>query len=282
MEFRVLVPWLARPIYHIAEGHIGTWEPVFLGLLVVNAFFVATTTYLLVAIGRLLVWEEPVALLAACLYLLNFDTSNLRLSGLIDSAEGCFLLAIAWSLLSRRLWLLPLWGLLGALAKESFVPFSIVFTVTWWFVSRQRQRWTLPETFAILSTGAVAFLSVTILQMAVSGHVVWPWEFAVSLRANGGYLESLRANILDRNFIYGFAWLLPLGILRLKRFPSQWTVACAGTALVEFMLVAWHGVQAGAAARALFTIAGPLLSLSAAAYLGWMPGPSTPSMARKD
>ena len=281
MAFRVLVPWLARPIYHIAEGHVGTWEPVFLGLLVVNAFFMATTTYLLVAIGRLLVWEESVALLAASLYLLNFDTSNLRLSGLIDSAEGCFLLAIAWSLLSRRLWLLPLWGLLGALAKESFVPFSIVFTVTWWFASGQRQRWRLSETFTIFSAGAVAVLSVTILQMAVSGRVVWPWEFAVSLRANGGYLESLRANILDRNLIYGFAWLLPLGILQLKRFPSQWTLACAGTALVDFMLVTWHGAAPGTAARGLFTIAGPLLSLSAAAYLSRVSVSATSPLQRE-
>jgi hypothetical protein len=271
MEFRVLVPWLARPVHHIAEGHIGTWDAVSLGLLVVNAFFVATTAYLLVAIGGLLVWNDSVALLAASLYLLNFDTSNLRLSGLIDSAEGCFLLAISWSLLCRRLWLLPLWGLLGALAKESFVPFSMIFTVTWWFVSGRRQRWKPLETLTILSTGAVAVLSVTMLHMAISGRMVWPWEFAASLRAHAGHLESLRANILDRNLIYAFVWLLPLGILRLNRFPSPWTVACAGTALLDFMLVTWHGAAPGTASRALFSIAGPLLSLSAAAYLTRMP-----------
>ena len=33
---------------------------------------------------------------------------------------------------------------------------------------------------------------------------------------------------------------------------------------------------------AAVVIAGPLLSLSAAAYLGWMPGPSTSSAARTD
>ena len=41
MQFRVLVPYLARPIYHVAKNHIGTWDPIMFGLLVVNSFFVS-------------------------------------------------------------------------------------------------------------------------------------------------------------------------------------------------------------------------------------------------
>ena len=48
MRFRLLIPLMARPIDGIAAGHIGTWDPVFLALLTVNAFFTATTAYLLV------------------------------------------------------------------------------------------------------------------------------------------------------------------------------------------------------------------------------------------
>ena len=91
-----------------------------------------------------------------------------------------------------------------------------------------------PESLAIFGAGAAACLSVTILQPAVSGHIVWPWQFAAALRAETGHLEALRANVLDRNLFYGFVWLLPLGLLRLTRFPMPWIVASGGTAASRF------------------------------------------------
>lgn len=266
-RFRVLVPLLARPVSRLAAGRIGTWEPVFLGLLTVNAFFTATTAYLLITVGRLLTGVQTVALLAAALYLLNFETPNLRLSGLVDSAEGCFLMAIAWSLLTRRLLLLPVWGVLGALGKETLVPYSIVVTVVWWFVSRDRERWKLLEKAAVISTGMVALATVVAVQSIISGHVVWPWEFAASVRGDSGHLRAFVGNIVDRNFLYGFCWLLPVGVMRLNRLPRPWIAACGAAALADYFLVAYHSAAPGAAVRSLFSISGPLLSLSAAMYL---------------
>ena len=267
MRFRVLVPLLARPLYLAAKGRTGTWEPVFLGFLIVNAFFTATTAWLLVVVGRRLVRTEAVALLAAALYLLNFEISNLRLSGMVDSAEGCFLMAIVWSLLCRRLWLLPVWGLIGAFGKETLAPYAIVFTAIWWFVSRDRERWKPLETAAILSTGLAALGGVATVQSLISGHVAWPWEFAMSMRAESGHLTALLSNILDRNLLYGFCWLLPIAVLRLNRFPRPWIAACAAAALADYSLTAYYVAQPGTAVRSLFSIAGPLLSLSAAQYL---------------
>src|SRR5258708_5886952 len=60
VRFRVLVPLLARPLSRIARGRIGSWEPVFLGLLVVNAFFTATTAFFLVLAGARLGYGGPV------------------------------------------------------------------------------------------------------------------------------------------------------------------------------------------------------------------------------
>lgn len=271
IRFRVLVPLLARPLYLLAEGHIGTWEPVFLSLLIVNSFFVATTAYLLVCIGRRLLPTDSAALLAATIYLLDFEVSNLRLSGMLDSAEGFFLIAIVWSLLSRRYWLLPIWGLSGALAKETFVPFCLVFTFVWWGISRRGERWTAGETMATLSTGAVAILSAFAVQSAITGRPIWPWAFAGSVFAPTGHLQALAENIFDRNLLYGFAWLLPVGAFRLRCFPRQWMLSCATVSVLVFILVAWHGDSAGTAARALFSVAGPLLSLSAATYLAAIP-----------
>src|SRR5271154_3815929 len=55
MQFRVLIPYLARPIYRIAKNHIGTWDPIMFALLAVNSIFVAlTVTVLLVVVHGVL------------------------------------------------------------------------------------------------------------------------------------------------------------------------------------------------------------------------------------
>ncbi|MFZ0733754.1 MAG: hypothetical protein WAM79_15630, partial [Candidatus Sulfotelmatobacter sp.] len=35
MKFRVLIPWMARPLYRVAEGRVGTWDPVMFGLVAI-------------------------------------------------------------------------------------------------------------------------------------------------------------------------------------------------------------------------------------------------------
>jgi hypothetical protein len=264
VRYRVLVPYLARFIYSISVGHTGTWDPVFFGLLVVNAFFTASTAYLIVLIGRELDIGRAIALLAAAAYLLNFETVNLRLSGLIDSAEGCFLLAIVWCLTSRRVWVLPGVGVLGGLAKESFAPFCIAFTAAWWLYSRRHDRWRRWQTLSIFSTGIAALLAIGVVQCVVSGSLIWPWSFGASMRAPSDHLKALRGNIIDRNLLYVFVWLLPAGLPRLDSFPRSWIVATAVTTLVALFLVAYYAAPPGAAARSTFSIAGPLLCLSAA------------------
>jgi len=171
---------------------------------------------------------------------------------------------------------MPICGALGALAKETFVPYSIVFAIAWWLSPRRRERRNPAETSAPLSTRLAACLAFAALESALSGHMVLPWQFGVSLRASGGHLDALRANILDRNLLYGFVWLLPIGILRLKQLPRPWIVACAATAVAAFALVAWYGAMPGTAARALFSIAGPLLTISASVYLSGVQNNPTP------
>ena len=43
-------------------------------------------------------------------------------------------MVIVWSLLTERWFLLPLWGVFGALAKETFAPLSMMFAFGWWIV----------------------------------------------------------------------------------------------------------------------------------------------------
>jgi hypothetical protein len=265
LRYRLLVPELAGAIARVAKGHVGTWDPVFFGFLVVNSFFAATTAFLLAGLGRRLLNSEPAALFAASLYLLNFETANVVLSGMVDSADGFFLMAIVWSLLTGRLWWLPLWGALGAASKETFVPLCLVFTVAWWLTSPERRDW------RILATGVGAFVSITVLQSVVSGHLAWPWQFAGEVYAGGGYVKAFLDNTLDRNVVFMAIWLVPLGIPRLRTLPMAWIAASGAAVVTALAMVVWHSSSPGAAARPFFSIAGPLLSLSAAAWLSGAP-----------
>ena len=71
----------------------------------------------------------------------------------------------------------------------------------------------------------------------------------------------------DLNFWYVLAWLLPLGLCRLKHLPREWVMSSFITALVAMGFTAYHNSarDAGpAVVRPIFSIAGPLLSVSVA------------------
>jgi hypothetical protein len=94
------------------------------------------------------------------------------------------------------------------------------------------------------------------LQWSITGTYVSPLQFGLALHRGGGqhFMISLR----DRNLWYIFLWLLPTAI------PNGATCALA------WLLDAYFGgaPAAGSAwGRALFTIAGPVLSLSSATLL---------------
>ena len=267
MRFRVLVPWLARPVYHLALGRSGSWNPVTLGLLSVDSLFVAATAVLIVVMGVAELGSYPAGLLAALLYLLNFAVPNLRLAGLVDAGEGFFLLAVFWSLTESKLWPLPLIAILGALTKESFVPLMIVFTAAWWLVVRRELKSSATSVVWIVASWLVALATITVLHWSITGQAESPLAFARSLRGNHDYLHHFSSALFDHNSLYIFVWLLPLGIPRLKRFPKSWLAPVAAASLLVFVLDAYYSGAPGTVGRALFTTAGPLLALSAASFL---------------
>jgi hypothetical protein len=201
-------------------------------------------------------------MLSATLYLLSFAIPNLQLAAMIDSGEACFLLALTWSLLTNRWWLLPVWGLLGALTKETFVPLASVFTLAWWIIDgRQAGRGRLNALW-LISMSAVGLATVTIFHAVISGQTAWPWHTEL-LNPEVGYLARLRESILSPSFWYVFYWLLPLGVWRLRHLPRTWVTASVFSAFTALALGAYKGVS-GNVARPMFNTIGPLLSLSAA------------------
>ena len=185
-----------------------------------------TTACLLVAIGQRLMLDHSTALLGATLYLLNFCVANFNLAGLVDSAEGCFVMFIVWSLLTGRWLLLPFWGFFGALAKETFAPLSVMFVFGWWMSEVRRDRLQLPRFAWICALSVVSIATVTLAMSTVAGALVWPWRFAGYMHADHGFLAGLWRCVFDHTFYYIFIWLLPLGLVRLRRFPRPWIVAC--------------------------------------------------------
>jgi len=260
MQFRVLVPGLARGVYRVVKDHTGTWDPIMLSLLLVNAFLVAATVVVLMTVVYGELGDYAVALGSALFYLLNFAVPNLRLIGFIDAGEGLFLMLAVWSLWSGRMGLLPVWAVLGTMAKETFVPFLAVFAVTWWLCSQRDRRAAM---WIVVAVGA-AFATLTTVHWKVSGVLESPLRFGRDLHQNSEYLAYFFGAFRDRNLWYIFVWLLPLGLLKLNRFPRSWRVATGTTCAVAFALDVYYGGAPGTVGRALFTIAGPLLSASVA------------------
>jgi hypothetical protein len=266
LRFRVFLPWIAKFFYRLADGRLGSWDPVMFGLLCSDSLFAAATALLIVMLGTRQFGNYPVALVGALLYLLNFAVPNLRLAGLVDAGEGFFLLTLLWSLSEREFRLLPVIAVCGALTKESFVPLSFAFTAGWWIFARKEMTLRWPTLFWIISS-LVGLLAIFGTQWRVSGNLESPIAFAAALHGNRDYLHHLASSLLDRNLWYIFVWLLPASLPHLGRLPKTWLVATAAAVTMTFILDGYYGGAPGTLGRELFSVAGPVLSLSAASFL---------------
>jgi len=266
MRFRVLLPWVAKPVYYSFRGRVGSWDPVMAALLTADSFFVAMTAVLIVTLGLHVFGDFPASLVASLLYLTNFAVPNLRLAGLVDAGEGFFLLAILWGLSQREYRFLPIIATLGALTKESFVPLSIIFMAAWWFTAYKEREARLSRGWIACSclAGIAAILG---LHWKIEGCLPNPLTFAESFHQNREYLPHLASSLLDRSMLYIFIWLLPAAMPRLRKFPKLWLIPTATASLMIFVLDAYYGGAPGAVARGLFSVAAPILALSAAALL---------------
>lgn len=266
---RILVPYMAKPIYWLANRRLNTWDPVFFSLLVVNSLFIATTSFALVQIGQRILGNYAIALLSGFLYLANFAVANFNLSGYVDSALNCTLILIVWSLLADRWWLLPVWGIIGALAKETSVPLSAVLAFTWWAVEGWRGRWQWSRLVWQGIAIAVGFATLYLVMFYVSPGAT-PMTFATARWDNSGssyfYLSGLLGCLLARETFFVFGWLLPLGVWRLNRLPRTWVVGSICSALAALALGAYDNAL-GNTVRPMFSALGPLLSLTASILL---------------
>lgn len=268
-RYRILVPALARPVYLAVKDHSGSWEPRFLALLVVNAGFCAVTALALFSMARNLLGDRRLGLVAAFLFLLNFNTSNFYLSGLVDSAEVCLLTLILAALQHGRWALLPLLGLLGGAAKETFVAFSGMLAGGWWLAGLRQHGLRPPQMVAITALGVAALGMVLALWSGLSGHLVLPGGVAGSYLADLSLTErlaSVPAYLTGRAFWYTFAWLLPLAAFGIRRLPTEWVWAGALSLGGAFFMSVWANAGDNIG-RPLFAAVGPIMIIAATAGL---------------
>lgn len=282
MRFRILVPCVARPFYLLSKKFLGEERSVSLALLIANAIFCATTACLLLSVALRLTGNLAVALLAACLYLLNFAITNLQLAGMVDAGEGFFMMALTWSLLFDRWWLLPLWGVFGALAKETFVPLAAVFTLAWWLSSQGKESDRGTKVFWATAMVILGIVTIVISRISFTAGfssgasagtggisaVVGGISEAGLFQSNPGpgYLSRLITVPSSRSFWYVFVWLLPLGLVGIRRLPRAWVIAATAGGMLALGLGLYKNIG-GNVARPVFNVMGPMLSLSASIWL---------------
>jgi len=265
-DLRVLVPALARPISWLGANSIGKWSPELLGLLVVNSFFVAWCAVLLMSIAERVVSDDSVARMAALLYLLTFNITNFQLAGLVDSVEAWAMLAITWAVFNEHWRYVPLIGIVGALGKDTTLPVVLPFCIAWTLQlvrDKSRFRAALIGTLALL---VVQLGTLVVVRYALTGDLVLPWELANSKRNSTTLGVAIGGILFNRELLYSFGWLLPLGLIRLRQLPAAWIISSAAS-LVTILLIGVAWGIGGNVSRPAFNAIAPILTLSAAIWL---------------
>lgn len=284
-SYRILTPYLARPVYAAVQGRTTRLRPVLVALLVVNAGLMALAATVLVAIALRLGLGDAAGMLGACLLLLNIWIGNFYLVGLVDAAELCAVLLWVWALLDRRWWALPPIAVAGVLAKETFVVFAAVIAAVWWWMEWRRSPHARASAATIAGAVAAGLGTVLLARWMLSGGVTDPLQIAGSLARPGpGMLRRVVVHLVDFDFWAGFVWLGPLGVWSVRRLPRAWIVGAAAACGVAFLMALHAMAGAGNVGRPIFSLLGPPLSLAAAVTLlrqPWLPRPAAaPAPAR--
>jgi hypothetical protein len=263
--YRLLVPYVAKPFYWLARGRTGTWNPVWFGMLIANSLFCATFSILQLLMGFRILRNLPLALLGCTVTLLNYAVPNLWLSGYVDASEACLLMAVTLAMFTGRWWPLPFIGIIGGIAKQTFLPFATVFALVWWIYSGKSKS-TYGQLLCIAGMALTSFASIIIAFRIVDGNYMMPWSMASQWWRYGTLTSNLLTTLTDHGFVYPFIWLLPLGIWRFNRFPKPWVMATIVTGIFAFGFAAYTPLN-GTVNRPMFNVIAPLFGLSTACFI---------------
>jgi len=232
--------------------------------LVSTSAFTASATLLLFLIALRILRQPSLALLCCSLFLLNYVVADLWLDGLVDSSEGFMMLALTWCLFNKKHWLLLPLGIFGVLAKQSVLPFSIVFAGTWWLAEEKSKR-LFRTLVAIAGMAVLGSISLMADYWWVGGKAETPWS-AAKWWNRYSLWHNFHALATDYRFWYAFVWIVPLGVWHLRKLPRQWVSASSATVGLALALAIYTDLG-GTVNRPIFNIIGPLLTLSTTTFL---------------
>jgi uncharacterized membrane protein len=260
---RLLVPVVAKPIYWIARRYLSSIDPALFALLLVNSFFCALTATILVSLGQRIFEGPAVALLGGALYLLSFAIANFYVAGMVDSAEACLLVGMTWLLLSNKWSWLPLLGAVAAVAKETFLPLGAVFALGWLLAERESRTTRWIKIVWVSTFVLVASLGLSLVYFVLAGRSLWPWQIAANVHIQANFAQAFLKPFTAASFWCFFTWPLLFGVWKLRALPRPWLAAAAMGTLAALLMSAWKDSGANAA-RPIFNVVGPMLSLSVA------------------
>ena len=121
---RILTPLLSHYIYKFAKDKIGSWNPIFFSLLIVNSIFVSLTCLLMSNyyefLNILKIKKKNLSGISSqFLFLTSFTVSSIYLSGLIDASICFFSFLFIYSFLSKKNFLVFLSTIFLSLSKET-------------------------------------------------------------------------------------------------------------------------------------------------------------------
>ncbi len=270
-RYRVLVPYVAKPFYALAKGNIGSWNPVYFGLLVANSIFIASAAILLFMIGSAVTGSATVGFISSLLLLSHFNISNLYLAGLVDSSELFLMILTAWLLLNNKWQMLPLVAVLAFLSRETTVVFTSGLAAGWLIVEAVRNGLRRPQ---IYRSGGYLLVAIVIglggllaLRYVGTSALVPGWLQRAGSDPAAINLSTGMSNLVtSKTLLYSFVWLLPLGLAGLKSVSGNWVWASVMTTGGAFLMIIF--MDAGDnAARPLFNTLGPVLLVGAAVVI---------------
>ena len=264
-RFRPLIPTLAGGILKIVSHlNLGSWNPVFFCLSMVNSVFISFTCLILIEITRSLKLGNVGALLSPFLYLSSYSVVNYHMAGLIESGEAFFITAIILALLKEKWFFIPILIGIGAFAKEGVVLFGLAYIVSWWlfqwFTGNTRCRNLLVYIILAVILGVI---SICVIRSVIGGPLFYENQVP-TLNRWLGIPHFLFRSLYIKDILYALTYLLPIGLIGLKRIPLDFVIASLVSGLMVVMAAAYREAHMG---RVLFDTIGPLLTISCAVFL---------------
>lgn len=259
-RFRPLVPAVAHVFWRVVR-HIplGTWDRVFVSMLLANALFLALTALLIVHLAESLGRGTLIGFIAILFHHASFITVNEYLIGRVDSADGFLIVLVTTICLANNRWFLlfPLIAL-SPLVKDSSLILTASFSIGYILVSpgpRSRLTWAV----AGLVVGVGTLLSI----QAISGGGLWaPYELAwVRIMGWFGFAPGV---LFARTTIYSLGpsivLLLLFGWQRIRATPRPIAIGLAA-ALVFGYAASIYGEIGENIGRPLWSVLGWWLSI---------------------